>query len=158
MRSMDKSSAALARVERCAVTRRRGFGLLEAIVALALLAGAGLALLSWIQQSLQSATRMRIAAQEARLLLTAQAVVELLNPAEQPEGSWRSNGLTLAWQSQPVEQPRRNTTFLEGIPGPWQVGLYRLAVTARDDSSAVSIAFVQFCPGLKRLAKADGSP
>jgi general secretion pathway protein I len=131
--------------------------LLEAIVALALLAGTGLALLSWIQQSLQSATRMRVTEQEARLLMSAQAVVELLNPAEQPEGTWQSNGQTLAWQSQPVEPPRRNATYLEGVPGPWQVGLYRLTVKARDDASAISITFIQFIPGLKRLSKADGS-
>ena len=157
---MAKPSAVPAQssVERIAVTRQRGFGLLEAIVALALLAGTGLALLSWIQQSLQSATRMRVTEQEARLLMSAQAMVELLNPAEQAEGSWQSNGLTLAWQSQPVEPPRRNTTYLEGVSGPWQVGLYRLTVKARDDVSAISITFVQFLPGLKRLAKAEGSP
>jgi general secretion pathway protein I len=145
-------------VERYAVTRQRGFGLLEAIVALALLAGTGLALLSWIQQSLQIATRMRVTEQQARLLLSAQAMVELLNPAEQPEGSWQSNGLTLAWQSQPVEPPRRNSMFVAGILGPWQVGLYRLAVQARDDASAVSVTFVQFRTGLKRLTKEEGSP
>ena len=155
---MAKLSAAQVRVERFAVTRQRGFGLLEAIVALALLAGTGLALLSWIQQSLQSATRMRVTEQEARLLMSAQAMVELLNPAEQPEGSWQSNGLTLAWQSQPVEPPRRNATYLEGVPGPWQVGLYRMTVNARDEVSAVRITFVQFRPGLKRLAKAEEAP
>ncbi len=157
---MAKPSAvpAQVRVERYAVTRQRGFGLLEAIVALALLAGTGLALLSWIQQNLQSATRMRVTEQEARLLMSAQAMVELLNPAEQPEGSWQSNGLTLAWQSQPVEPPRRNATYLEGVPGPWQVGLYRMTVNARDEVSAVRITFVQFRPGLKRLAKAEEAP
>jgi general secretion pathway protein I len=138
--------------------RHKGFGLLEAIVALALLAGAGLALMSWIQQSLQSATRIRRIEEDARLLLSAQALVELVNPAEQTAGSWQSNGLTITWRSQLVEAPRRNATFLQGNPGPWQVGLYRLIVSARDDASAVNISFVQFRTGLKRLSPPEELP
>ena len=140
------------------MNRRLGFGLLEAIVALALLAGTGLALLSWIQQSLQSATRMRHTEQEARLLLTAQALVELVNPAEQAEGSLQARGINVSWQSQALEPPRRNATFSEGAPGPWQVGLYRLAVKARDDELAVSISFLQFRTGLKRLEQVGNLP
>ena len=52
--------------------RTHGFGLLEAIVALALLSGTGLALFSWINQNLQTASRLRAQEQEARLLLAAQ--------------------------------------------------------------------------------------
>ncbi len=138
--------------------RHSGFGLLEAIVALALLAGTGLALLGWIQQSLQSATRLRNAEQEARLLLSAQTLVELINPAEQAAGSLEASGLTITWQSQTVGPPVRNITFAEGRPGPWQIGLYKLTVNARDDSSAVKVSFTQFRPGLLRLFKDDGRP
>ena len=138
--------------------RRRGFGLLEAIVALALLAGTGLALLGWIQQSLQSASRLRDTEQEARLLLSAQALVELINPAEQPSGSLQSNGLTVSWTSQAVEPPKRNAVDEGEAVATWQVGLYRLAVKAVDDARAVNISFVQFRTGLNKLSKAEGAP
>jgi general secretion pathway protein I len=142
-------------VELRPVIRRRGFGLLETIVALALIAGAGMALMSWLQQSLHSAFRARNTEYEARLLLSAQALIESINPAEKAEGSLKADGLFLTWQSQPVEPPRRNATFVEGTPGPWEIGLYRLAVTALDEQSAVRVNFVQYRTGLKRLWPAE---
>ena len=135
---------------------RSGFGLLESIIALALLASSGLALINWIDQSLQSATRLRRSEQEARLLLSAQALIELVNPAEQAAGSLQAGGLTVSWQSQPVEPPRRNATVVDAAPGPWQIGLYRLAVNARDERAVISISFVQFRTGLRRLFNAEG--
>jgi hypothetical protein len=132
---------------------------LEAIIALALLAGTGLALLSWIQQSLQTVTRLRYTEQQARLLLSSQALIESINPAEQAEGSLQLNGLSLSWKGVLVEPARRNITFAEGVnDGPWQVGLYRLAVSAKDNGSAVSISFVQFRTGLIRLSKSEWAP
>lgn len=138
--------------------RPAGFGLLEAIVALALLAGTGMALFSWIEQSLQTATRLRTAEQEARLLLSAQALVETVNPAEQAEGSMQVSGLTVTWRGEPVEPPRRNATFAGGEPGPWQVGLYRLRVSAHDDATAIGVDFVQLRTGLRRLSPIGSRP
>ncbi len=140
------------------MNRWLGFGLLEAIISLALLAGTGLALLNWIQQSLQSATRLQQAEKEARLLLTAQALMELVNPAERAEGSLEAKGISVSWQSQAVETPRLNTAFADGMSGTWQVGLYRLAVKARDDELAVSISFYQMRTGLKSLSQVGNSP
>lgn len=135
-----------------------GFGLLEAIVALALLAGSGMALFSWIQQSLQSATRLRTAEQEARLLLTAQALIETVNPADQSQGSMEVSGVTLRWQAEVVETPRRNVTFSMGEPGPWLVGLYRVRVAAQDREAGAAVDFMQLRTGLRRLGPAEGSP
>ena len=131
--------------------RTAGFGLLEAIVALTLLAGSGLALFAWINQNLQAASRVQQIEREARLLLTAQAVVESVNPLQQPAGAMEVSGLALQWQSTPVEPPRRNAAFGEGVAGPWMVGLFRLQVRAQDRARGTQIVFEQWRVGTLRL-------
>lgn len=135
-----------------------GFGLLEAIVALALLAGSGIALFGWIEQSLQTATRLRRADQEARLTLAAQALVETVNPLEQTDGSMQVSGLTVRWTGELVEPLRRNSTFAPDVPGAWQVGLYRLRVSADEEATAMHIEFVQLRTGLRRLPQGESAP
>jgi len=128
----------------------RGFGLLEAIVALALLAGSGLALFSWINQNLQDASRLRRHDQEARLLLSAQALIDTVNPLQTPEGRLELGGLAVSWTAAPVEPPRSNASFTDGVPGPWQVGLFRLQVHAQDRTQAVELRFEQWRVGMQR--------
>jgi general secretion pathway protein I len=135
--------------------RPAGFGLLEAIVALALLAGSGMALFSWIQQSLQTATRLRIAEQQAHTIVTAQALIEAVNPAETPEGMLEVAGLTIRWRAELVEPPRRNATFSWGSQGPWLVGLYRLQVTAHDALSGTEVQFFQIRTGQRRTSPVE---
>ena len=60
--------------------RTAGFGLLEAVVALALLAGTGIALFDWINSSLQTASRLRETEQRARTMSSAQAVLVAIKP------------------------------------------------------------------------------
>jgi general secretion pathway protein I len=129
----------------------QGFGLLEAIVALALLAGTGMALFSWIQQNLDAASRLRGHEQRAQLLLSAQALVETVNPMRTPSGQLDAGDLALTWQAEPIEPPRANATFNPETPaGPWQVGLYRLQVQARDRKLGTEIEFEQWRIGTQR--------
>jgi general secretion pathway protein I len=129
-----------------------GFGLLEAIVALALLAGTGLALFSWIQQSLQSATRLQQRDLEARLLLSAQALIETTNPMLQPQGTVEVGDLRATWRAEAVEPERHNLTFVPGVAGPFRIGLYRLHVDARDVRQGTEVHFEQWQVGTQRSA------
>ena len=128
----------------------RGFGLLEAIVALALLAGTGMALFGWINQNLQTASRLRIQEQEAKLLLAAQALVDTVNPLEQPQGSLSGSSVRVQWQASPLEPPRANASFNPEVQGPWQVGLFRLDVLARDEALGIELRFDQWAVGTHR--------
>lgn len=131
----------------------QGFGLLEAIVALALLAGTGMALFGWIHQNLDSASRLRGHEQRALLLLSAQALVDTVNPTRTPSGQLEAGDLALTWQAEPIEPPRANATFNpENRAGPWQVGLYRLQVQARDRKLGTEIEFEQWRVGTQRAA------
>lgn len=105
--------------------RQRGFTLLEAVVALAILAAAGLALFAAMSQSLQMVGRAQFAAETDAALRNAVAWTEQVNPMEQPEGEQSIGRYLLRWTSEPVEPPRDNTTdYLE--PGLYEVGLYRM--------------------------------
>ena len=128
-----------------------GFGLLEAIVALTLLAGTGVALFTWINQNLEAASRLRFHEQRAQLLLSAQALVDTVNPMQAPTGQFEVGDLALTWQAEAVEPPRANATFNPEFPaGPWQVGLYRVQVQARDRKRGTELEFEQWRVGTHR--------
>ena len=150
------------RLRRLAQRRRRarssGFGLLEAIVALTLLAGTGMALFSWINQNLQSASRLRLHQQESRLLLSAQALIDTVNPMQSPQGRLEVGGVAVAWEAEALEPARDNATFSPGVAGPWQVGLYRLRVHAQDSVQGVELQFEQWRVGTRRLQPVSELP
>lgn len=103
----------------------RGFTLLEAIVALAILAAAGLSLFAAMSQSMQMLRR----ADEARALDAAMrnalAVIEHVDPMATPRGEAPIGDFQLRWSAEPVEPPRDNTTgYLQ--PGLYRVALYRI--------------------------------
>lgn len=105
--------------------RVRGFTLLEAIVALAILAAAGMALFAAMSQSLQMVQRAQQARDADAALRNALAWSETINPMTDPRGEQALGDWELRWSSGPVEPPRDGTTgFLQ--PGLYEVGLYRL--------------------------------
>lgn len=131
--------------------RSAGFGLLEAIVALALLAGTGIALFTWINQNLDAASRLRVHEQRAQLLLSAQALVETVNPMQARSGQIEAGDLALTWESELLEPPRANATFNpERLAGPWQLGLYRVQVRARNRKLGTEFEFEQWRVGTSR--------
>lgn len=105
--------------------RSRGFTLLEAIVALAILAAAGLALFAGMSQSLQMVQRAQQARDIDTALRNALAWSDRINPMETPDGDQVLGAWTLRWHAEPVEPPRDGATP-SGQPGLYQVGLYRL--------------------------------
>jgi general secretion pathway protein I len=106
-------------------TRAAGFTLLEAIVALAILAAAGLALFAAMSQSLQMVERAQQAREEDTALRNALAWSERINPMLQPDGEQALGDWSLRWHAEAVEPPRDGATnSLQ--PGLYQLGLYRM--------------------------------
>lgn len=104
---------------------QRGFSLLEAIVALAILASAGLALFAALGQSVQMVGRAERAQQLELVLRNGLAWMEQVNPMEEPQGELRIGDHILRWQAEPLEPPRDNQTGTIQ-PGLFEVGLYRV--------------------------------
>ena len=110
----------------------RGFSLLEAIVALTLLAVAGLALFSWINASFDGLARADAAQLRAQAQSNALAYIQTINPMARPSGSTNLGSLTVAWQAKEIAQKIKPS---EGSPdgtGNFIVALYELDVTMTD--------------------------
>ena len=109
---------------------QRGLGLLEAIVALVLLATTASVLLSWMQQNLDTMRRLETREDEIRLKLNAQAWLSTLNPAREPEGQRNFAGMQLRWRSETLARPSAPQLPEAVVSSQWRVGLYRVHLTA----------------------------
>jgi len=134
---------------------QRGFGLLEAIVAMVILGTSGLMLFSWLNQNLTTASRLKDAETRARLQLEGAALLSQVNPALEPAGEREQGGLRLRWTSALVE-PMRDEYDLGGLLIPrWRIGLYRVDSTVKEARSGQSVAWQQVMAGWRNRAVSD---
>ena len=109
----------------------RGFTLLEAIVALAVLAAAGLALFAATSQAMQMVGRAESARRLDAASRDALARLEAIDVVAESRGRFEAGGFDAEWRAEPVEPPRPNSTgFLE--PGLYEVGLYAVRLELRE--------------------------
>lgn len=110
----------------------RGALLLETIVAMTILSSVGLVLMSWMQQSLQSVTRLAQVDRESRLESDALALVERVNPMRQPAGQVTLETMLVRWEAAALQPPRPGVhvgMVMGGGDAIFQVALYKLTVT-----------------------------
>lgn len=107
--------------------RSFGFTLLEAIVALAILAAGAVALFSALNGVIRSVQRIEEAAKLDVATRNALAFLENLNPAERPQGEETLGDYRISWGSQ-VLFPARDvlTDYLQ--PGYYEVALFLVDV------------------------------
>jgi prepilin-type N-terminal cleavage/methylation domain-containing protein len=111
---------------------KRGFSLIEALVALAVAAIALTALFALQQQLADAQRRHQKALELVTLQRNALALTEDLNPTLEPAGELElAGGKVLRWTSTPLTPPRTQT----GIPsgeGRYELRLYRVAIVIAD--------------------------
>jgi prepilin-type N-terminal cleavage/methylation domain-containing protein len=134
-----------------------GFGLLEVLVSLAILALVGGALFSWINQSLDSARRLQRSDAEAQLTLNVQALLSDLNPLREPEGKRELAGIKVSWNSTVVQPVVDGRSFVEGQFGDWRIGLFAVSVDAEDLRSRTTVRFDILKTGLQPRLGAGGA-
>ena len=117
-----------------------------------------MALFAWLQQSTETAVRLRRADAEARLMLTAQALVATVNPMVRRDGRLQVLGVDVQWRAELIEPARQNATFGGAESGPWAVGLYRLTVKASESEGQVQTRFTQLRVGTRRLVASEAGP
>jgi len=106
---------------------QRGFTLLEAIVALVLIATTGMALFSWINTNLITLSRVQEAHQRNEAVRSALTFMETVNPLERGQGEETVGIYQFRWQAQAVELPKDGVSTL-GDMSLFQVGLYETEV------------------------------
>lgn len=112
-------------------TRQTGFSLLEAIVALTLLAMSGAALFSWIDSSARNLQRASQATERALLRINAVELVSNINPAERPEGKIESGPFTFRWRTREIDPLQDARAYPRGM-SLYQVGLFETTVEVSD--------------------------
>lgn len=113
------------------VLRQRGFGLLEAIVALALLSGLGLTVFSWINTNLSVISRLRGYDGETRLRFSLTEYALTLNPARRAQGEAMLDAQTrVRWESRALTPMTPGAPFPGGVSTPYRLARYAVRVTA----------------------------
>jgi general secretion pathway protein I len=117
--------------------RQQGFSLLEAIVAMVLVATTGMALFAWINTNLISLGRAHAVTERAEAITNALAYMEHVNPAEQPEGRVTLGQLELEWQSKIIEPLKDGANHPMGLSD-YQVGLYDMQVELQQEQKQLA--------------------
>ncbi|MEM1193407.1 MAG: hypothetical protein AAGH42_08460 [Pseudomonadota bacterium] len=124
------------------VGTQAGFSVLEAIVAVALIAAAFLPLLAL--QTQLTRTAIAIERAEANLLArnNALALLQAINPGMRPAGSEEMGAVRLDWTAQALSpvQPARGPA---GSPGRFNVALYEIKATLTFDNGREDIFTVR---------------
>lgn len=105
----------------------RGFTLLEAIVALAILAAGAMALFAAINGALRSLDRAEAAARRDTAGANAIALLETVNPMQRPEGEEPLGDYRVRWRSDVLAGPTDALTDYYQ-PSLYEVALYELEV------------------------------
>lgn len=114
--------------------RQSGFGLLEVLVSLVIFASVGFTLLAWLQQSTDTAFRLRTFYQLQDARKTALELVRTINPAQKPRGEMTLGSLRVSWNSVADGEERVQAGYPAGT-GRYRLQLYTttLSVFRADD-------------------------
>ncbi len=108
--------------------RQRGFTLIEAIVALVLIATTGMALFTWINSNITALSRVREMNARNEATLNAVEYMNNVNPMVAPEGRADLGIFSLSWKAEAMTDPRDGANYPYGI-GIYQLALYQTRVT-----------------------------
>lgn len=138
-----------------ASVRQSGFSLVEVLVAVAVAALAFLVLADLQNQMTRGHRAFDRAEQRAVLNQAALNLISSLNPMEACEGSEALDAhTTMSWSCTELEPPRRATGFPVG-DGAFEVALYEVNVSLRDESDREISRLVVERVGFRRLFPPD---
>lgn len=115
---------------------QHGFTLLEAIVALVLLSTTGMALFSWINNTLSGLNHALDSSQKTQFRQNALALMQQVNPAADINGEIKTPSFTLNWQSTAIT-PLKEEIDPSGAPATYVLGLFDSQVTLYQNDNKV---------------------
>jgi hypothetical protein len=114
-------------------TPQSGFGMLEAIVALTLLAAAALPAALGLSSAMTSARRVEAALLELEMQTNALAALHVINPMLKPDGNLDLGPYRLIWSSTALDQSKPVVGPL-GETGVWMVQPFEMSARIEDQS------------------------
>lgn len=115
----------------------KGFTLLEAIVALVLIATAGVGLLNWINSNFVILQRVKASQQRQEAVRNALIFMESVNPLEEPQGEKTVGVQQYRWQSHTINPPKSGLQA-NGAFSIFEVGLYDTEMQVRVENQVIA--------------------
>ena len=130
--------------------RQKGFTLIEAIVALVLMATTGMALFSWVNSNIL--TLQRVQASNAQTAATANALeyLQTVNPMATPEGTTTLGDHKLHWKSEVLTEVRDGVSYPTGT-SLYQLAMYQTQVDLQTDEGKDWFSFKLQQVGYKKV-------
>jgi general secretion pathway protein I len=132
------------------MSRQSGFTLIEVIVAMVLISGAGMALFSWVNQSLDTIQRVDEVGLRASAKLAAVEYMQAINPMDRPDGAVNLGSYGVTWTTEPLTDARDGIGYPRGI-GLFQVRLYKATVVVSRSGDNKWQTFDMQLVGYKRV-------
>ncbi len=111
----------------CARAHARGFGLLEALVAMVVIGTTGLAVFGWINTNLDAAVRLRERDANHHHEAAALGLAQAINPLKQGDGEAELGpGLRVRWRARPLTPLTMVAPLPGGTSTPHRVQLFEL--------------------------------
>lgn len=132
--------------------KQHGFTLIEAIVALVLIATTGMALFSWINSNIITLNRVREINAENAATLNAVEYMHNINPMTSPEGQTNLGSYRLSWKAEATTDPRDGANYHFGI-SLYQLGMYQTKITVQKTDGQFWFAFTLQQVGYKKVRK-----
>ena len=130
--------------------RSRGFTLIEAMVAMVIIGGAGMALFSWVNNSVISLGRVEDANARNAAMLNAIEFMQSVNPMLRPEGKIQLGDHELSWKATVQGDLVDGSAYPQG-QSLFQLALYDTRVTAQRADGSAWFDFKLKLVGYKRV-------
>lgn len=109
---------------------QQGFTLLEAIIAMTILATSGLALFSWLSVTYDGLVRVEEVQARHQVMDDLQAYFSTLNIKAETSQQMQVNGFDVSWQAKLVEPVQTGRGLMGGISN-FDLGLYDVDITIK---------------------------
>jgi len=130
--------------------QQHGFTLMEAIVALVLIATTGMALFSWVNSNIITLNRVQENNAENDATLNAVEYMHSINPMISPQGQASLGAYRLSWNAEATTEPRDGASYPVGT-GLYQLAMYQTKISIRKSDGQFWFGFTLQQVGYKKV-------
>jgi len=118
--------------------QQSGFSLLEAIVAIAIMAGFGMAIFGWLNTNLLTITKIENRANKNQLIRSVSEFMQDIDIMAQPNGERKIVNYVITWSSELIEPILDGRSNIDAI-SEFQLGLYQTEVKIIQENKTIAL-------------------